>query len=464
MNHYLIEFRFFGKAKYEMKQLIYEISHKFRLPKKRAIPHISLAGPIFTNNESKLVQDFKKLCSDSPVMGFEIDGFEVFEENRVVFIKIRPSQQLEEFRCELSKKLQPYCDLKKPYDYEREFKFHATIAMKLDPNKFDMIKEYIAKIKQPKFKHLMMRVTLIKNRLILAEYDFFQRRTLSRWEAKSRTQYAKSMDLLKEFFAGNYNSDKNIRKETYKDETSAYQKNEEKSCNLSETVGNYSDESSKKHRYVVVPKKGVINSILDSFKPPRIFLIADLHLNHYNILKFCHRPFNYNVKKMNQIIINNWNNTIRKKDKVFFLGDFDNAKHEHVKESNIRYLLPRLNGEMHFIIGNHDRYRGTGNILNVLIELEKEGKIKSLKENELLRYKNKDFYLVHDPKNIPQDWKGWSICGHHHNNRLKEYPFINGKTKQINVGVELIGYRPLDINRLFELDFEKIDFMELLDR
>ena len=295
----------------------------------------------------------------------------------------------------------------------------------------------------------MVRATLLKGGLILREYDFFLRRPLVRSLAKDHRIYLQTMDLLKSHFenkygsddlVGRYEPDRNIRNtESYKEET---------------------ENHSKEHRYVIVPNKGLIHSIADSFKPPRIFLIADLHLNHYNILKYCHRPFNYNVKKMNQIIINNWNNTIRKKDTVFFLGDFDNAKHEHVKESNIRYLLPRLNGEIHFIIGNHDRYRGTGNILNVLIELEKEGKIKSLKENELLRYKNKEFYLVHDPKNIPDDWKGWSICGHHHNNKLAEFPFIDGKNKRINVGVELINYQPLDIDKLLELDFDKVEFME----
>jgi len=51
MVHYLIEFRFHGKAKYEIKKLVYEINRKFRLRTKRAIPHISLAGPFYTNDE-----------------------------------------------------------------------------------------------------------------------------------------------------------------------------------------------------------------------------------------------------------------------------------------------------------------------------------------------------------------------------------------------------------------------------
>jgi calcineurin-like phosphoesterase family protein len=68
--------------------------------------------------------------------------------------------------------------------------------------------------------------------------------------------------------------------------------------------------------------------------------------------------------------------------------------------------------------------------------------------------------LVHDPKDIPKDWNEWVICGHHHNNYPMDFPLINGKTKMINVGVELINYTPLNIENLFDLDFEKIEFME----
>ena len=66
MAHYLIEFRFNGKAKYEIKRIVYEINRKFNLRTKRAIPHISLAGPFYTDNEKKLIRDFNQLCSKNP--------------------------------------------------------------------------------------------------------------------------------------------------------------------------------------------------------------------------------------------------------------------------------------------------------------------------------------------------------------------------------------------------------------
>ncbi len=71
--------------------------------------------------------------------------------------------------------------------------------------------------------------------------------------------------------------------------------------------------------------------------------------------------------------------------------------------------------------------------------------------------------MVHDPKNVPPNWNGWVICGHHHNNYPKEFPFINGKTKRINVSIEMIDYTPLDLDRLLELDFENIKYMETIN-
>jgi len=63
MTHYLIEFRFHGSAKYEIKTLIDEINHKFEIKSKRAVPHITLVGPFSTDNEKRLIRDFNHLCS-----------------------------------------------------------------------------------------------------------------------------------------------------------------------------------------------------------------------------------------------------------------------------------------------------------------------------------------------------------------------------------------------------------------
>lgn len=209
MVHYLIEFRFQGKAKSELKRLIWEVDKRCRIgnaKRKRPVPHITLVAPFQTNNERKLINDFYSVCSKQSLMKFTVKGFNTFEKNRVVYVDIHPSTNLDEFRWNLSKKLQPYCTLQ-PIDYERKYYFHSTVAMKLTPDKFRHVKNYIKNKPHPDFKHIVVRATLLKGGRILREYDFLQRKMFDRRLAKSRKAYNRTIDLLKRYFDGSYNPD-----------------------------------------------------------------------------------------------------------------------------------------------------------------------------------------------------------------------------------------------------------------
>lgn len=86
---------------------------------------------------------------------------------------------------------------------------------------------------------------------------------------------------------------------------------------------------------------------------------ADLHLAHYNIIKYCNRPFK-TIAEMNDTIIKNFNSVIKPDDIFYNLGDFcmgDNYDY-------IASLIKRLNGRKIFIRGNHDKIK----ILNQLKE------------------------------------------------------------------------------------------------
>lgn len=217
MTHYLIEFRFQGKAKKEIKSLIYEIDNRFHLgvtKLKRPIPHITLVGPIQTNNEKRLVKDFKNICSNTQFSFFKIRGYGYFSQSNVVFINIEPSKRLDNFRWELSRSLSSYCELR-PFDYERKYYFHATLVMKLENSIFNVIKNYIDGLSPPSYKHFLIRVTLLKNAKILYEYDFLQRRLLTRSEALDKNVYLKSINLLREFFKGEYDPDKKIKSKIF---------------------------------------------------------------------------------------------------------------------------------------------------------------------------------------------------------------------------------------------------------
>ena len=106
MTHYFIEFRFQGKAKHRMKQLIYEVDKKFRLGhtrRKRPIPHVTIIAPFYTKNQKQLVRDFNNTCSKYSLIKFKIKGYGHFDNSRVVYINIEPSKEMKEFRKELIK-------------------------------------------------------------------------------------------------------------------------------------------------------------------------------------------------------------------------------------------------------------------------------------------------------------------------------------------------------------------------
>lgn len=53
----------------------------------------------------------------------------------------------------------------------------------------------------------------------------------------------------------------------------------------------------------------------------KVFIIADTHFYHENIIKYCDRPFE-NASIMNDIMIEKWNSVVGKSDIVIHLGDF----------------------------------------------------------------------------------------------------------------------------------------------
>ncbi|MFA5071201.1 MAG: metallophosphatase [Candidatus Pacearchaeota archaeon] len=80
-----------------------------------------------------------------------------------------------------------------------------------------------------------------------------------------------------------------------------------------------------------------------------LFFTSDTHFSHANIIKYCNRPFR-DVREMNETIISNWNKVVTPQDVVYHLGDFAFGDAAEIKR-----LLSRLNGNIVFIKGNHDR-------------------------------------------------------------------------------------------------------------
>jgi 2'-5' RNA ligase len=199
MTRYLIDIRLMGSVRHQIRLLSDQLAEKFNPVNKLVVPHITLAGPFSTDNEQKLVEDFTRVCTDQKAIpNYEVGGYGFFDDSRAIFVTITPDNTLKQFRYELSRAISPYCTLR---DYDRdsadEFRFHATLAMKLDWLTFRRIKWYFRKQEAVIHRHHPIRATLLRNSKILCEYDFIQARMLTRAQARSRATMKRDFDILR---------------------------------------------------------------------------------------------------------------------------------------------------------------------------------------------------------------------------------------------------------------------------
>lgn len=84
---------------------------------------------------------------------------------------------------------------------------------------------------------------------------------------------------------------------------------------------------------------------------PRILYIADCHFYHDRICRELDNRGFSGFEEMNAHMINQWNSKVTSRDDVFILGDFSITK----PDATIK-ILEQLNGKLHLIMGNHDKY------------------------------------------------------------------------------------------------------------
>ena len=199
MTRYLIDIRLMGSVKNQIHTLSRHIEERFRPENTMVVPHITLAGPFSTDDEQRLVDDFTRICSDQrSVPKYEVGGYGFFPDTRVVYVAINPDETLRQFRWQLAQAIAPYCTLR-DYDLDsaEDFRFHATIAMKLDWLTFQRIRWFCKNQEPVIHRHHPIRATLLANGKILGEYDFVQQRILSPAQARSRATFMRDRDILR---------------------------------------------------------------------------------------------------------------------------------------------------------------------------------------------------------------------------------------------------------------------------
>lgn len=83
-----------------------------------------------------------------------------------------------------------------------------------------------------------------------------------------------------------------------------------------------------------------------------VFVTADDHFGHENIIKYCNRPFE-TADQMDNVLIDNWNEVVSPQDWVIHLGDFTLGGRRVARE-----YFEKLNGEI-CVLSNpwhHDRH------------------------------------------------------------------------------------------------------------
>ena len=85
--------------------------------------------------------------------------------------------------------------------------------------------------------------------------------------------------------------------------------------------------------------------------PARTLYIADCHFYHDRICREMDNRGFSGFEEMNEHMIAQWNKKVTAKDDVYILGDFCISKSDVTAK-----ILNRLNGKLHLIVGNHDKY------------------------------------------------------------------------------------------------------------
>lgn len=171
-----------------------------------------------------------------------------------------------------------------------------------------------------------------------------------------------------------------------------------------------------------------------------IWLIADTHFGHANIIRYCDRPF-ASADKMDEAMIANWNNVVKADDKVFHLGDFALCDAKRIVD-----IGQRLNGYKILIRGNHD---GASDTTYRLAGFKQVSKYPILIEDFLI--------LSHEPVFVNERQCFANIFGHVHNNENYRTFSPDGAC----VSVERHNYAPVlldDVRSAIELlRFEKLE-------
>ena len=185
-----------------------------------------------------------------------------------------------------------------------------------------------------------------------------------------------------------------------------------------------------------------------------IYFTSDLHLGHASAIEFMGRPFS-SVEEMNQILIQNINDTVSAKDELWIIGDFSYK----LSKDEVKAMRKAIRWKhVHLIYGNHDK------------DYSQDGIFQSVQHYKELKTDYGRVVLFHYPI---LEWSAahyGSIHLHGHIHSTGEYNAENltkkfadrisyGHSVKVedlglriyDVGVDTNDYRPISLQHIAEL-------------
>lgn len=166
---------------------------------------------------------------------------------------------------------------------------------------------------------------------------------------------------------------------------------------------------------------------LDEAAFKTIWVWSDLHLGHDNIIRYANRPFQ-DAEEMNAVLYTNWSRTVGDDDLLLFVGDL--AMRKAVGEHTWETIRVSRGRAKHLVVGNHD-LTGSG-----VLRVDGFDDICSA----LTVDADPPLAFTHMPlADVPAGVV--NVHGHTHDEPPR-------RSRHINVSVEQLDYRPVDLGRI----------------
>jgi len=179
-----------------------------------------------------------------------------------------------------------------------------------------------------------------------------------------------------------------------------------------------------------------------------VFFTSDFHLFHNNVLKFDNRPFT-DVNEMHVVLEGGWNEVVKPNDIVIYLGDLSFARRED--KPSVEAMLNRLNGTIHFVMGNHDKFED----INKMTRFQSVQDYLEVRIKHVLDYNEVEtlFCCMHYPI---YSWNkshhgSYHVHGHCHGNlHHGEDANYYWNRRAIDAGCMLHDYKPISYTQVIE--------------